>query len=151
MTIAPQVSQTEGPSGVNTTITTIRGVVKSNWKRHADVGNTSSGGANGGAAASPRTVFELHVQVPVGSRARITIPLLHASPTTATVTEVRDDVIVWSGSGSRQHNSDNLKEEKEHPEWLWKSAYLDAPDNEPSNSAIQLETTAGVFHFKVSA
>lgn len=119
----------EGPSAVNTSITTIRGVVKSSWKRHASSGSTS-------------TVLDMQVQVPVGSRARIEIPLLHADPLSAYVEELHDHAVIWTGEGS----VDKMQvQHQQQPTWLWTSPYLVSS----GDNVLKFETTAGVFHFRV--
>ena len=93
VTIAPQVSQTEGPSAVNASVSTIRGVVESRWIRHPHSLCRLSAEQRGALVG---TVFELHVHVPVGSRAKVTVPLLHSDPASATLLET--DALLWSGS-----------------------------------------------------
>lgn len=131
VTIAPKVSTSEGPSGVNASVTTIRGVVKSSWVRHTASGKTKTNDA----------VFELKIQIPVGSHARVTIPLLHANPHTAVLEEVEDNLVLWT--------SKDVRQERDLAAWLRKSPHLSASaSGEP---VLEFETAAGRFHFLVRA
>ena len=150
---APQVSQTEGPSAVNASVTTIRGVVKSNWVRHKQGASTVASSA---APAMPvplspaaGVVFELTIQIPVGSRGMVTVPLLYADPKWVRLEEVQDGVVVWRGANSVHsvQTDSNDGELVQHPAWMWMTPHLGAaPSGEP---VLEFETTAGVFHFRV--
>ena len=64
--IAPQISRTLGPSAVNMTLQTLHGVVRSAWRRTSSVDDR----------ASSAELLRLDVEIPIGVRARITVPLL---------------------------------------------------------------------------
>ena len=64
--IAPQISRTLGPSAVNMTLQTLHGVVRSAWRRTSSVDDR----------ASSAELLRLEVEIPIGVRARITLPLL---------------------------------------------------------------------------
>lgn len=82
------------------------------------------------------------MQVPVGSWARIEIPLLHADPLSAYVEELHDHAVIWTGEGS----VDKMQvQHQQQPTWLWTSPYLVSS----GDNVLKFETTAGVFHFRV--
>eukprot|EP00911_Craspedida_sp_UC1_P002962 UC1_evm2s2160 len=97
--IAPRVSKTLGPYGANASVETVRGIVRSSWRRQhgkSDDVSVSGSKVNGAGEAkatiatagrsnlsssamlpaSSRPIFTMHVSVPSGSRAHIVVPLL---------------------------------------------------------------------------
>ena len=81
------MSKTLGPSGVNATVSTVRGDVVSNWSRHLPASNDPT--CDGGC------VLQLRVTVPVSMHATISIPLL--TKTTAGVVVFEQSRALWSG------------------------------------------------------
>ena len=82
----------------------------------------------------------LRVGEQVGSHALISVPLLGADPASARLVELEDGVEVWAaarrGATARQ------------PRWLLARAEMRSSGGE---AVVQLETTAGEFHFRVLA
>lgn len=119
ISIAPQVSEHFGPSGVNTSIKTVRGIVRSSWKRSPNPGN----------------LFEVHVQIPVGSIAVMTIPLPNVELENLNLKEVDDMVTLWPPptQGSQQLR---------RPIWLLSNPEL-------HGSSITFELAPGIFRFQV--
>eukprot|EP01046_Picozoa_sp_COSAG06_P031306 COSAG06_NODE_3038_length_5930_cov_14.172869_1_plen_1031_part_00 len=66
--IAPHISKTEGPSSLNASVQTIRGVVRSEWQR-------------AGVESDSSFVVRLRVTVPIGSTADVSLPLLGSAAT----------------------------------------------------------------------
>ena len=126
--VALQVSKTEGPSAVNASVTTIRGVVTSSWVRHT----TATVGGSSGA------IFELQVTVPVGCHAVIQVPLLGARPSAVRLVEVEDGVEVFGPSAVGDGSM---------PAWLLSGARLMAAAS--GGAVVELETVAGQFHFQL--
>lgn len=75
--IAPRISRTEGPSSVNASVQTVRGVVRSHWVR----GDLTASGL----------IVQLAVTVPVGATAEVTLPLLGMAASEVDVYEGCDD------------------------------------------------------------
>lgn len=112
-----------GPSSVNASVLTIRGTVRSSWVRH----NSSKGACR----------FELWAAVPVGSLGRVVLPLLGADPAAVTVVEAGAAATVWGGAGAPVPR----------PHWLRAAARSAVgPDGD---AAIELDTAAGEYHFRV--
>ena len=63
--IAPQVSQSYGPSAVNMSLQTLHGLVKSSWRRNTTCIDSSSG----------CEALRLEVKVPIGVRAQVVVPV----------------------------------------------------------------------------
>jgi hypothetical protein len=121
VTIAPQVSKTNGPSAVNASVDTVRGTVKSAWIRPA-------------GDAEP---FELRVTVPVAtSRAVVRVPFLGENVATARLVEV--------GEGAELFGPRVGLVKK--PPWLIAEARLVGVGD---GRAIELGTAAGEFHFQL--
>lgn len=75
--VKPLVSKTLGPSSVAAAVTTVRGVVRSNWTR---IKTLSAGGDLGGVAAGTR-LLSLEVAVPDAVQtAEVHVPLLDFGP-----------------------------------------------------------------------
>jgi hypothetical protein len=122
-TIAPQISKTLGPNAVNASVLTVRGVLKSSWVRHEQLKGKFG-----------ECLLEMRVTVPVGSLARISIPLLGLSTENVSIVEHSENIQVWGGH-------------QQHSRWLRKPPRAGV---EPSGDAtIELETMAGEFHFHV--
>ena len=127
VSIAPQISKTEGPSAVNASVATVRGLIKSSWVR---------GSARGPGAA---VALELKVSVPVGCRAIVAVPLLGADPSHVRVQEVGGSGVatLWA---ARDGDAD-------HPAWLLSDARSVTAAS--GGSAVQLEVAAGEYHFQL--
>ena len=137
VTIAPQVSKTNGPSAVNASIATVRGTIKSSWVRASNDG------------VDP---FELKVTVPVGSHAVVRVPLHLGEGSLATVrlVEVSEGIELFGGSVAS--NSSSATRGADKISWLLAAARLvggSAEGDGEGLAAIEIETAAGEFHFQL--
>ena len=123
VTIAPQVSRTTGPSAVNASVATVRGVVKSSWIRPSNTTETNP--------------FVMLVSVPVGSRAVIRVPLLGVAPAKAQLVEVIEGVELFGLKATTVGEC----------VWLLAEPRLVGSGD---SVAIELHTGAGEFNFSLS-
>ena len=138
VTIAPQVSKTNGPSAVNASIATVRGTIKSSWVRASNDG------------VDP---FELKVTVPVGSHAVVRVPLHLGEGSLATVrlVEVSEGIELFGGSVA-SNSSSATRGGADKISWLLAAARLvggSAEGDGEGLAAIEIETAAGEFHFQL--
>ena len=135
--IAPAISRDSGPSGVNSTVLTVRGTVKSSWKRATD----------GGKTAGSRLLATLTVSVPVGMAATISIPLLGQPAADVFVIETNYNVSLWRGAGG---SSSPRVAASGAPSAKW---LLDIPRTGIARTVeevVVLVVTSGEFKFEVA-
>ena len=101
--IAPAISATVGPSGVNATVSTVRGIVKSSWKRKMQQGGSS----DGGRGVQGAELITLAVSVPAGATAIVSIPLLGEHASNVIVTETNANVRLWEGGSDGAAGASN--------------------------------------------
>jgi alpha-L-rhamnosidase len=89
--IAPQISTTLDPASTNASVASVRGVIVSDWVRHA---TATSPSACNGEGWSP--LVTMRTTVPVGMHGVVHIPLLGRDPLTVSIDEVTAGVMVWS-------------------------------------------------------
>ena len=95
--IAPTISPTADPSSANVSVTTVRGVVTSIWKRHTQVHVGAQNGRIINNASCGQVLVTMEVSVPVGIKSTVHIPLLANDPAGLVVSEVSNSVAyqVW--------------------------------------------------------
>ena len=91
--IGPVISPTVGPSEMNATLQTIRGPVRSSWRRHtANIAAASAAsGVGSGINSSSILLFELACTIPVGATGVVTMPTFGLELTDLILTETAID------------------------------------------------------------
>lgn len=131
VTIAPRVSPTQDPSSVNASVTTVRGVVTSNWTRHAAVaGRAIEEPAGGGCTA----LLSLSTAVPAGAVGEIHVPMLGCPSAALVLDEVR------TGALHRLWQRGVAHAEGHQPAWL-----LEAPKQR--DTTLRLTVAPGEYDF----
>lgn len=127
VSISPEVSRTEGPSGVNATVSTIRGVVSSHWTR--DLFGT--------------VILRWEVMVPIGMVGELSIPLLREAAEKVRIDEegaTGKRSTIWNGKPAQQDI------ERDH-EWLLSGPTIVQGFDETSR--IRVHVGAGRYSFTV--
>ena len=108
VSIAPQISPTLDPASVNASVTTVRGVVTSNWERHS----------HSSCVAGRVALATMHLGIPVGIAGEVTIPLLGRSASQVNVAAAEVGTAnsvattIWDGS------ADSMPAALEELPWL---------------------------------
>jgi alpha-L-rhamnosidase len=164
--IAPQVSR-HGPSGVNMSVLTVRGTVKSSWVRHDA---RAHGDAGAGTGTGTGRVFDMRVTVPVGVRGLIAVPLLGLGAGEVRVVEVTTGKVLWdpllfrstaadadadadadANADGASHSRQVQRNNDPTPSWLLGSPRLaHGRGHHQPQLHLELETGAGEFEFHVS-
>ena len=135
--VAPKISPTLGPSGVNASVSTIRGVVKSSWTRHDTTAATlpveSGSTAGSGGKLQCALTLTLRVTVPVGIEARVVVPLMGRDAKWVAVDETSNAAAVLRVYGGGA---------------VAGVAWLRAPPRVVGDG-IEIATTAGVYEFQL--